>query len=395
VERRAAPRLRALDGLRGIAALGVLVWHVLDRVAHDVVAPATAASPLIANLGKYGVSLFFVLSGFLLARPLLAWLLGERARPDFARYLRARVLRIVPAWLLVVAVVVPIARPDLLRAPADLLQLATLSYMSFDPEPVRYVVPQSWTLTIELAVYLTLPLVAILAAPFVRRVPQAWRGHVLAAGLGGIVLFSIVWQHVMYQVDGRPLHDVRPLNHLVPVFADHFALGGLVALAVLLRRGPAGRAAAALGAVVFLGGAVAAERVDVLRPESRSLVAAGLALAVLAAATARGGRVAGALAGRPAVHAGQRSYAIYLWHYPLLEAAAGLGLTGAGSSPVPVIAGLAVASLIAAEISWRLVEAPALARIDRPGRDGPRDTSARPSPTMARHAVSLDRAPAR
>jgi peptidoglycan/LPS O-acetylase OafA/YrhL len=200
---------------------------------------------------------------------------------------------------------------------------------------------------------------------------------------------------VMYDIDGRPLHDLRPLNHLVPVFADHFALGGLVALAVLLHRGPCGLRAAALGAALFLTGSLAAVRVDVLRPESRMVVAAGLALFVLALATARGGRTAAAFATAPAVHTGQRSYGIYLWHYPLLEGAAALGLVAAGTSAVLVIGALAVASLIAAEISWRLVEAPALARIDRHRPEAPRDVPARRSPTMAGHAVSLDRAPAR
>ncbi len=399
MERRQATRLLALDGLRGLAAISVLVWHVLDRVDHDVVAPDTAASPLVANFGKYSISLFFVLSGFLLARPLLAWLLGERDRPNMSRYLRARLLRIVPAWLVVLAVVVPIARPDLLVAPGDLLQLATLSYMSFDPGSVRYVIPQSWTLTVEVAVYLALPLVALAAAPLVRRLPAERRPPVLAAGLAAIVAGSIVWQHVMYQVDGRPLYDVRPLNHLVPVFVDHFALGGLMALAVLVHRGPTARLAALLGAGAFLTGSLAIVHVDVLRAESRSFVAAGLALLVVAAATARGGMTVRALATAPAVHAGQRSYAVYLWHYPLLEGAAAIGLIGAGSPPLAVIAALTIASFAMAELSWRLVEARALSYVDRPLRGGGPATVDRPAPrpvsrTITRHA-SLDRAPAR
>jgi peptidoglycan/LPS O-acetylase OafA/YrhL len=109
--------------------------------------------------------------------------------------------------------------------------------------------------------------------------------------------------------------------------------------------------------------------------------------------------MAGLLATAPAVHSGQRSYAVYLWHYPLLQAAMAVGLVGTASPPLAVIAGLLLASFAAAELSWRLVERRALAYVDRPGRSTapPTDDRARAAPasrTITRHA-SLDRAPAR
>ena len=115
-------RTLALDGLRGLAALTVLVWHVVDRLSHGTLQGDGVLTHALADSGKVAVSLFFVLSGFLLARPLLAWLLGQRERPSLPRFLRARLLRIVPAWLLIVVVVVPIVQPSVLEQPENLLR---------------------------------------------------------------------------------------------------------------------------------------------------------------------------------------------------------------------------------------------------------------------------------
>ena len=66
---------------------------------------------------------------------------------------------------------------------------------------------------------------------------------------------------------------------------------------------------------------------------------------------------------------------MYLWHYALFEAAWSLGIFSA-HTPVPVaIVLLLAASLVVAELSWRLVERPALALVDR------RPAEARPRPT--------------
>jgi peptidoglycan/LPS O-acetylase OafA/YrhL len=66
----------------------------------------------------------------------------------------------------------------------------------------------------------------------------------------------------------------------------------------------------------------------------------------------RGGTRPGLLSGSIATYLGRRSYALYLWHYVWLTWLRGLGLVG--------VAMALVATFSCAEISWRLIEAPAL-----------------------------------
>src|SRR4051794_40093700 len=85
---RSAP----LDGLRGLAALSVLVYHVaLATVGAGAVAGAAGAL-------HFGVPVFFVLSGLLLYLPFVRARMDGRPRPSLRRYAVRRLARIVPAY---------------------------------------------------------------------------------------------------------------------------------------------------------------------------------------------------------------------------------------------------------------------------------------------------------
>ena len=87
------PRFPLFDGLRAIAALSVLTFHV---AAISGALERGFAGDVLAMLSR-GVILFFVISGFLLYRPFVAARAGGRHAPSSTRYARRRILRIVPA----------------------------------------------------------------------------------------------------------------------------------------------------------------------------------------------------------------------------------------------------------------------------------------------------------
>src|SRR5947208_12435707 len=95
-------RNRALDGLRGVAALSVLVFHVWDYARPVPHAVLDSPADYALNEGRLGLILFFVLSGFLLYRPWVRAVLRGTPNPQLGRYLICRAARIAPAYYLAV-----------------------------------------------------------------------------------------------------------------------------------------------------------------------------------------------------------------------------------------------------------------------------------------------------
>ena len=94
------PRFPLFDSLRGLAALAIVLTHVgLGSGANY----NAAYGALLARL-DIGVTLFFVLSGFLLYRPFVAARIEDRPALRLRDYARRRVLRIVPAYWLALTV---------------------------------------------------------------------------------------------------------------------------------------------------------------------------------------------------------------------------------------------------------------------------------------------------
>ncbi|MCP1501577.1 peptidoglycan/LPS O-acetylase OafA/YrhL [Curtobacterium herbarum] len=169
------PHIPALDGARGLAAVGVLVHHVVlvwaphtrqayaaDTAVIDSPLPwLLAYTPLhLPWLGTANVLVFFALSGFVLVRPFL-----ERSRPSVIRFWTARSVRLyLPAWgSIVIAVVVSgfvasavgsdTAPPTIRRAAVDALLLPT--YVSNEVNGVL------WSLAWEVAFSVAVPGIAV------------------------------------------------------------------------------------------------------------------------------------------------------------------------------------------------------------------------------------------
>ena len=90
-------RLHGVEGLRGVAALAVLAYHVWLFGPLGHLALPGPAERVAADL-RFGLILFFVLSGFLLFRPFAAAALTGSSRPRTRAYLTNRALRILPAY---------------------------------------------------------------------------------------------------------------------------------------------------------------------------------------------------------------------------------------------------------------------------------------------------------
>ena len=325
---------RALDGLRGVAILLVMGQHF--------------ELPGFTHAGQVGVTLFFVLSGFLITSLLLTdW--TEHGKIRFGDFYWRRALRLLPALLVMLAIVAPLmamAGYDVARntVPA-LLYYANWAQVVGPQIPV---VGHTWTLSIEEQFYIVWP--AILLVLLVRFRGIRWPIAILVAGAGlAIVARAVIWQptvdgyfRVFYGADTR---------------ADALLLG--CALAFRLRqvtwRPPRWLIGSAVGALVLSTVTLSLGFLAVV-----GLTAAALASVVLVALATS--QVGGILDWNPLVLAGKASYSLYLWHVPILSL---IGTSALGHSALGSILGL-ILSVAAAFLSRQLVEVPTLRWRTRP-----------------------------
>ena len=149
------PRFPLFDSLRAIAALGVMVAHVgffAGAIQH------ASYGSLVANM-NVGVTLFFVISGFLLYRPFVAADLEGRRRPRVRDYARRRVLRIVPAYW--VALTVLAIYPGLVGVFTGKWPFFYFFGQIYGPgtTPVEGLAV-AWSLNVEVSFYVLLPFYA-------------------------------------------------------------------------------------------------------------------------------------------------------------------------------------------------------------------------------------------
>lgn len=96
------PRFPLVDGLRAIAVLCVVLVHAHGFADAGTTGPANR---LLGQMG-IGVTIFFVISGFLLYRPFIAHRTGGAGAPPVLTYAKRRLLRIYPAYWLALTVLV-------------------------------------------------------------------------------------------------------------------------------------------------------------------------------------------------------------------------------------------------------------------------------------------------
>lgn len=346
----AVPYAPGLDGLRAIAVLAVLVYHLELPWAGG---------------GFLGVEVFFTLSGFLVTQ-LLVGELRARGRVDAKAFFLARARRLVPALVACVVATVVVYR---LLLPGDVGELradalASLAYVQnwhlviagvpygeafARPSPMLHI----WSLGVEGQLYLIWPLLFVGVLAMVARRRAA--AFALLLALSSAVVMALLFD---------PDSNIR-----VYYGTDARASGFLVGAALALVYGPeawsrrltgprrtiidvAGLAALVALLVAF----TAASEFDTDLYTHGGFLRTGLLAAVVVVAAARSGIVGAVLGRGPLIWLGRRSYGIYLYHWPIFV------LTRPGIDiPAPawlVDTGRIVATLLVAELSYRLLETP-------------------------------------
>ena len=201
--------LPAVEGMRACAAIGVVITHVAFQTGHT-----TWSSGRLLGRFDLAVAVFFSLSGFLLWRGHAAAARGLRHSPPTAHYLRSRIVRIMPGYLVAVVLIL-LLFPEANADPVVWLANLTLTQI-YVPLTLTSGLTQMWSLSVEVSFYLALPVLALLA----RRLPV--RARIPAILI--VALASFAYGLIPISVPA----GVNPLTW-PPAFFSWFASGMLIA----------------------------------------------------------------------------------------------------------------------------------------------------------------------
>jgi peptidoglycan/LPS O-acetylase OafA/YrhL len=205
-----------LDGYRAIAALAVLTTHVAFNTGEIL-------NPVVGTfLGRLdlAVTVFFLLSGFLLYRPWAASAMVDRPGPMIGNYALRRAGRIFPAyWLMVIVTLAILPEIQPVRPEAWLVHLGMLHI--YLPGFTLEGLTQTWSLATEVAFYSLLPLLAFVTGRRHRGDADRSSRYQLAV-LAGLVFLA--WAFNAIRLTGV-LGDISLSGFWLPGFIDWFAIG--------------------------------------------------------------------------------------------------------------------------------------------------------------------------
>ena len=322
----AVDRVPSLTGVRALAAMLVVATHAAyttGKYTHGFVG-------LVYSRMEIGVPIFFVLSGYLLFGPWVRAAASGAASPSLTRYAWHRVRRIMPAYLVTVLLAYAIYHfrdggPNPGHTWWGLFRNLTLTQIYTDNYAFALLhqgLTQMWSLAVEVAFYVALPVLAWLLMVLLCR--RRWRPVLLLAGLGGLALLSLGWIVLVHTTDFLP--DGAKL--WLPGYLIWF-LGGMM-LTVLSAMGVRvyGFLAVPLAAICYLIACtpIAGEPQTSPTGMAQALVkmvfyAVIATLVVAPLALGDRGAYARLLASRPMVWLGEISYEIFLVHLVLMEVA--------------------------------------------------------------------------
>lgn len=358
----------SLEGMRAFASIGIIVTHVAFQTG-------AASSPVMGRIwGRFDltVAIFFALSGFLLWRPHAAQARGQGRAQPVARYLWSRAVRILPAYWVVVTLVL-LFLPN--TGSSWRVWAANLSLTQvFVPLTLTEGMTQMWSLSVEVAFYLLLPVFALLMVGL-RGEAARFRIPVLV----GAAAITLAWAFVPVPTPDAIHHD-----NWLPGYFPWFAAGMVLAEYSMRQETWLHRLAArrvlvgVIAATAFvLSATPLAGPQGLVRPEPwqfevKIVLGALLAFALLTPLVLAGDHVAHRVLAHPVTLAlGRWSYGIFVWHLAILAMVFPVfGIIPFSGHFVLVLVVTVALSIPVAAASYALVEEPARRLFRFPGARG-------------------------
>jgi peptidoglycan/LPS O-acetylase OafA/YrhL len=319
-------RVASLTGVRAVAAVLVVATHA----AYTTGKYTHGYWGLVGARMEVGVPIFFVLSGFLLFRPWVKSAARGGQPPSLSRYARHRVRRIMPGYVITVLFAYVLyhfreAGPNPGHTWTGLVRNLTLTHIYADGYLGKYLhqgLTQMWSLAVEAAFYVALPLLAYLLLVLLSR--RKWRPKLLVGTLTGLMLISPAWL-ILVHIDHWFPDGARLW---LPTYLAWFLAGML--LTVLQEMGVQCYAFVAIPLAVIcyfivstpIGGAPTTSPTSVGEALVKTVfyaVIAALVVAPLALGAGVEGWYSRFLASRPMVWLGEISYEIFLIHLITME----------------------------------------------------------------------------
>jgi peptidoglycan/LPS O-acetylase OafA/YrhL len=333
-------RYRAdIDGLRAIAVIPVLLYHV-------------GVSGFSG--GFVGVDIFFVISGYLISGMIAADI--RNGSFSLANFYKRRILRILPALfamflatsVLAAIYCLPVELVDYARSLASAVASVSNVYFAqtagyFDPPAETKPLLHTWSLGVEEQFYFAAPLLMLLVYRFVPK----------RVGL----LFAIVAAVSFVGALAMSARNPTFVFYLTPFRAWELALGALLSVEFLpVPETAFWRNASGVSGLLLLFGVIAFGSSAMPLLAMTGLAATGATLVI--ASSERALSVAGRLLSlRPLVFVGLISYSLYLWHWPLTVFQRSDGIFFNEFAALAKLT-LIVLSVGLAYLSWKLVETP-------------------------------------
>ncbi len=207
--------IAVLDGVRAIACLCVLFFHVnffsretnIWHPIHDFGSVIGA----IALAGQSGVTLFFVLSGFLLFKPYAKSLLFHTPWPSLRSFYLRRGFRIIPAYYVTLFLMIVLFHREYLN-PQHLKEIGLFLVFFMDaPATFQKIDGPFWTLAVEAQFYMLLPFLAFGISLIVRRGTMIWRTLSLAVCLIAMIVWGLLSRYWGNYFLWNPTHTLFSL----------------------------------------------------------------------------------------------------------------------------------------------------------------------------------------